>query len=117
MKDTILYISDREEKVISFLKKLFPKLLESKKEYLLDLRHDLLITDKVDVVGKSFYGSYLGCGYGHCLYYCIDETIDKNRMTDKGNQQLMEILFHVRGRAKEVSEQEILYMLDMKVGG
>lgn len=31
MKDTILYISDREEKVVSFLKNLLPKLLESKK--------------------------------------------------------------------------------------
>lgn len=110
MKDTILYISDREEKVVSFLKNLLPKLLESKKEYLLDLRHYILITDKVGVVGKSFYGSHLGCRYGHCLYYCIDETIDKNRMTD---QQLMEILFHVREGAKEVSEQEILYMLGL----
>ena len=110
MTDTILYISDREEKVVSFLKNLLPKLLESKKEYLLDLRHYILITDKVGVVGKSFYGSHLGCRYGHCLYYCIDETIDKNRMTD---QQLMEILFHVREGAKEVSEQEILYMLGL----
>lgn len=113
MKDTILYISDREEKVGSFLKKLLSKLLESKKEYLLDLRHDLLITDKVDVVGKSFYGRRLGCGYRHCLYYCIDETIDKNRMTVKDNQQLTEILAHVREGAKEVSEQEILYILGL----
>lgn len=113
MKDTILYISDREKKVVSFLKKLLPKLLESKKEYLLDLRHDLLITDKVDVVGKSFYVRCLGCGYRHCLYYCIDETIDKNRMTVKDNQQLTEILAHVREGAKEVSEQEILYMLGL----
>lgn len=113
MKDTILYISDREEKVGSFLKKLLSKLLESKKEYLLDLRHDLLITDKVDVVGKSFYGRCLECGYRHCLYYCIDETIDKNRMTVKDNQQLTEILAHVREGAKEVSEQEILYILGL----
>lgn len=55
----------------------------------------------------------MGCRYGHCLYYCIDETIDKNRMTDNDNQQLMEILFHVREGAKEVSEQEILYMLGL----
>lgn len=79
----------------------------------MDLRHYILITDKVGVVGKSFYGSHLGCRYGHCLYYCIDETIDKNRMTDNDNQQLMEILFHVREGAKEVSEQEILYMLGL----
>lgn len=113
MKDTILYISDREERVASFLKNLCLNCWNAKKEYLLDLRHDILITDKVDVVGKSFYGSHLGCGYGHCLYYCIDETIDKNRMTDKDNQQLMEILFHVREGAKEVSEQEILYILGL----
>ena len=112
MKDTILYISDRE-KVVSFLKNLLPKLPESKKEPLLDLRHEILITDTVDVVGKSFYGRCLGCGYGYCLYYCIDETIDKNRMTDKDNQQLTEILTHVREGAKEVSEQEILYMLGL----
>lgn len=113
MKDTILYISDREERVARFLKNLATKLLECEKEYLLDLKHDILITDKVGVVGKSFYGSHLGCGYGYCLYYCIDETIDKNRMTDKDNQQLMEILFHVREGAKEVSELEMLCMLGL----
>lgn len=113
MKDTILYISDREERVVSFLKNLLPKLLESKKEYLLDLRHDLLITDKVDIVGKSFYGNRLGCGYGYCLYYCIDELIDKNKITEKDNEQLKEILLHVREGAKEVSGLEILYMLGL----
>ena len=117
MKDTILYISDREERVVDFLKYLQKKLEDNKKWCDLDYQHDILKTENYDVVGKSFYGSRLGCGYGHCLYYCIDETIDKNRMTDKDNQQLMEILFHVREGAKEVSEQEILYMLDMKVGG
>ena len=66
MKDTILYISDREERVARFLKNLATKLLECEKEYLLDLKHDILITDKVGVVGKSFYGSHLGCGYGYC---------------------------------------------------
>ena len=77
------------------------------------LRHDILITDKVDVVGKSFYGSHLGCGYGHCLYYCIDELIDKNKITEKDNEQLKEILLHVREGAKEVSGLEILYMLGL----
>lgn len=113
MKDTILYISDREERVVSFLKNLLLKLLESKKEYLLDLRHDLLITDKVDVVGKSFYGSHLGCKYGHCLYYCIDEIIDKNKMTEKDNEQLKEILVHVRECAEQESELGILYILGL----
>ena len=117
MKDTILYISDREERVVDFLKYLQKKLEDNKKWCDLDYQHDILKTENYDIVGKSFYGSRLGVGYGNCLYYCIDETIDKNRMTDKDNQQLMEILFHVREGAKEVSEQEILYMLDMKVGG
>lgn len=31
MKDTILYISDREERVVSFLKNLLPKLWEKQK--------------------------------------------------------------------------------------
>lgn len=117
MKDTILYISDREKRVVDFLKYLQEKLEDNKKWCDLDYQHDILKTENYDIVGKSFYGSRLGCGYGHCLYYCIDETIDKNRMTDKDNQQLTEILAHVREGAKEVSEQEILYILDMKVGG
>ena len=47
------------------------------------------------------------------MYYCIDELIDKNKMTEKDNEQLKEILFHVREGAKEVSELEILCMLGL----
>lgn len=113
MKDTILYISDREKRVVDFLKYLQKKLEDNKKWCDLDYRHNILKTENYDIVGKSFYGSLLGCGYGHCLYYCIDEVIDKNRMTVKDNQQLTEILAHVREGAKEVSEQEILYILGL----
>lgn len=113
MKDTILYISDREEKIVDFLKYLQKKLEDNKKWCDLDYQHDILKTENYDIVGKSFYGNRLGCGYGYCLYYCIDELIDKNKMTEKDNEQLKEILFHVREGAKEVSELEILYMLGL----
>jgi hypothetical protein len=113
MKDTILYISDREERVVDFLKYLQEKLEDNKKWCDLDYQHDILKTENYDIVGKSFYGNRLGVGYGHCLYYCIDEIIDKNKMTEKDNEQLREILFHVREGAKEGSELEILYMLGL----
>lgn len=113
MKDTILYISDREERVVDFLKYLQKKLEDNKKWCDLDYQHDILKTENYDIVGKSFYGSRLGVGYGNCLYYCIDEIIDKNRMTEKDNEKIKEILVHVREGAKEVSEQEILYMLGL----
>lgn len=113
MKDTILYISDREERIVDFLKYIKKKLEDNKKCCDLDYQQDILKNENYDIVGKSFYGNRLGCGYGYCLYYCIDETIDKKRMTDKDNQQLMEILFHVREGEKEVSELEILYMLGL----
>lgn len=83
MKDTILYISDREERVVDFLKYLQKKLEDNKKWCDLDYQHDILKTENYDIVGKSFYGSRLGVGYGNCLYYCIDEIIDKNRMKEK----------------------------------
>lgn len=41
----------------------------------------------------------------------------KEALINFGIDVSKEILFHVREGAKEVSEQEILYMLDMKVGG
>lgn len=92
MKDTILYISDREERVVDFLKYLQKKLEDNKKWCDLDYQHDILKTENYDIVGKSFYGSRLGCGYGHCLYYCIDETIDniencKNRALEQWNRR------------------------------
>lgn len=113
MQKTILYISDREEKVVSFLKYLQNKLKDNEKKCDLDSQHDILKTENYDIAGKSFYGNRLGVGYGYCLYYCIDETIDKNKMTEKDNEQLKEILVHVREGAKEVSELEILYMLGL----
>lgn len=113
MKDTILYISDREEKIVDFLKYLQKKLENNKKWCDLDYQHDILKTENYDIVGKSFYGNRLGCGYGYCLYYYIDELIDKNKMTEKDNEQLKEILFHVREGAKKVSELEILCMLGL----
>lgn len=113
MKDTILYISDREERVVDFLKYLQKKLEDNKKWCDLDYQHDILKTENYDIVGKSFYGSHLGVGYGYCLYYCIGEVIEKYKMTKKENEQLAEILAHVREGAKEVSEQEILYMLGL----
>lgn len=113
MKDTILYISDREKRVVDFLKYLQKKLEDNKKWCDLDYQHDILKTKNYDIVGKSFYGSLLGVGYGNCLYYCIDEIIDKNRMTEKDNEKIKEILVHVREGAKEVSELEILYMLGL----
>lgn len=113
MKDTILYISDREKRVVDFLKYLQKKLEDNKKWCDLDYRHNILKTENYDIVGKSFYGSRLGYGYGYCLYYCIDELIEENKMTKKDNKQLKEILFHVRGRAEEESELGILYILGL----
>lgn len=113
MKDTILYISDREKRVVDFLKYLQKKLEDNKKWCDLDYQHDILKTENYDIVGKLFYGSRLGVGYGNCLYYCIDEIIDKNRMAEKDNEKIKEILVHVREGAKEVSELEILYMLGL----
>lgn len=49
----------------------------------LDYQHNILKNEKYDIVGKSFYGNRLGVGYGNCLYYCIDELIDKSKMTGK----------------------------------
>ena len=69
MKDTILYISDREERVASFLKNLCLNCWNAKKEYLLDLRHDILITDKVDVVGN------IGNPYTTTAFDSTDDTV------------------------------------------
>ena len=113
MKDTILYISDREERVVDFLKYLQKKLEDNKKWCDLDYQHDILKTENYDIVGKSFYGSRLGVGYGNCLYYCIDEMIDKNKMTEKYNEQIKEILVHVRECAEQESELGILYILGL----
>ena len=108
MKDTILYISYREKRVVDFLKYLQKKMEDNKKWCDLDYQHNILKTENYDIVGKSFYGNRLGVGYGHCLHFCIDEVIDKSKMTGKDNEQLLEILVHVRDGAKEVSELEIL---------
>ena len=42
MKDTILYISDREKRVVDFLKYLQEKLEDNKKWCDLDYQHDIL---------------------------------------------------------------------------
>lgn len=117
MKDTILYISDKEEDVISFLKYLQKKLQENKKECFLDEKYNVLKTQNYDIVGKNIFGNRIGVGYGNCLYYCFSENLEKVKIIDIGINALKEIFIHVREGAEEVSEFEILYMLGLVIDG
>lgn len=113
MKETILYISKSENDIQSFLKYLQRKLEENKKECLLDKEHKTLKIQNYDIIGKNIYGTCLGTGYGYCLYYCFSDKLDKSTYAGMENKKLKEILMHTRQGAKEISELEIMYMLEL----
>lgn len=113
MKETILYISKSENDIQSFLKYLQRKLEENKKACSLDKEHRILKTKNYDVIGKNIHGTYIGTGYGYCLYCCFSNKFDKSTYAGMENKKLKEILMHTRHGAKEISELEIMYMLEL----
>lgn len=113
MKETIIYISDSEKDVYSFLEYLERKLKCNKKQCSLDRKYGILKTENYDIVGKSVYGNRLGMGYGYCLYYCFSSNFNENKCNEIENEKLKEIIMHTRSDSKEVSELEVMYMLGL----
>lgn len=112
-KDSILYISNSEKDIRTFLEYLKKKMENNGKECFLDREHDILKTENYNVVCKSIYGTLLGIGYGYCLHYCFSSNFDKNKCNDMEKHLMEEILAHTREGAKEISELDILCMLGL----
>lgn len=113
MKETIIYVSNNQKDIYSFLKYLQRKLAENEIFFSLDEKNAVLKTTKYDVVGKNIYGARLGVGYGYCKYYCFSEAYNKDKYSNTENEKLKDILMHTREGTKEISELDILYMLGL----
>ena len=112
-KDSILYISNSEKDMRTFLEYLKEKMDNNGKECFLDREHDILKTENYNVVCKRIYGTLLGIGYGYCLHYCFSRNFDKSKCNDMEKDLMEEILMHTREGAKEISENGILHMLGL----
>lgn len=113
MKETIIYVSNNQKDIDSFLKYLQRKLGENEKTFSFDEKYAVLKTEKYDIVGKNIYGTHLGTGYGYCIYYCFSSNLDMQNITKNEQEKIKEVLLHVREDAKEVSELNILYILGL----
>lgn len=113
MKETIIYVSNNQKDIDSFLKYLQRKLAENEIFFSFDEKKAVLKTTKYDVVGKNIYGVRFGAGYGYCTYYCFSSNLDMQHITKSEQEKAKEILLHFREDAREVSEFNILYILGL----
>lgn len=111
---TILYISKEQKNTKAFLDYIAERVKGKCSVCTYHLDKNILEIDNIRIVGKNIYGSWLGAGYGYCLYYCFSSKFDKSTYsTKKEKEALGQILTHTREGAREISEYEVIYMLGL----
>ncbi len=111
---TILYISKEQENIRAFFDYIAERTKGKCSVCTYHRDKNILEIDNIRIVGKNIYGNYLGTGYGYCLYYCFSSKFSKSTYnTKRENETLKQILMHTREGVREISEDEVMYMLGL----